>query len=444
MAWNIGPLTIGGALAAIVVGLIAPEIGLAIVAFMGPLQPPLVIPAPGFNAILVGAVVLGCVYRLPIDRPQIHLTAPILLLFGFVLYVGAQQTPEMITGYAGDQGHLVAYLFGQLVTGFGAVVAAAYVLRGRSPYPFLALGLGSAVLAALLAMVTFQNPAVGPPIAGLLAHATIDQRAVGSFFNPNYFGAFEAIATVTAASWMIGTHSARLRLMLLGISTVLSTAMALSLSRGAVITFAAGLLCLAFSRSRTRTAVVIAAGLIVAALVLFPIFVEWRLSTTAGSYSASANAALTRSDEGRLSTVLAGPQLFLSSPLFGIGWGYYSAMSGQFVGPGSALEAHNWYINVLAEEGTVGIVLWILLLVALVMALRLRPILPRSAGFGVLGGYAVGSLFLEPPSSFQTSALPILVIVAALVSDWTAPGMGAPPPVGEHPHDPWVADSIAS
>src|SRR5450759_4288419 len=63
MAFNLAPLTTAGALAAIVAGLIAPAVGLATIAFMTPLQPPLVIPAPGFNAILVGAVVLGCIYR---------------------------------------------------------------------------------------------------------------------------------------------------------------------------------------------------------------------------------------------------------------------------------------------------------------------------------------------------------------------------------------------
>ena len=68
-----------------------------------------------------------------------------------------------------------------------------------------------------------------------------------------------------------------------------------------------------------------------------------------------------------------------------------------------------------------GVAIWALLLIALVNALRTRPTFPRSMGLGVLGAYAVGSLFLEAPTSFQTSAFPILVIVAALVSDWTAP-----------------------
>jgi O-antigen ligase len=161
-------------------------------------------------------------------------------------------------------------------------------------------------------------------------------------------------------------------------------------------------------------------------VVLFPIFVDWRLSIQASSYS-----ALTQSDAGREGALLAGPQLFMTSPLFGIGWGHYFEMSAQFTGPGNSINAHNWYVSVLAEQGTVGIVLTTMLLVTLVAALRMRPRFPRSVGFGVLGAYAVGILFIEAPTTFQTTVLPILVIVAALASDWTTAPLADRPPADE-------------
>jgi len=416
MALEFAPLTTIAALAAIAVALVSPAVGLALIAFMGPLQPPLVIPAPGFNALLVGAAVLGCVYRLPIDRPRIRLTAPILLLIGFVLYVAVQQTPEMVAGFTGSVGYLSYSLFRELLTGFGTVLVAAYVLPRRSPFPFLGIVLGSSILAAVLAILTVNSPVVGPPIAGLLTHSVIANRGIGPFGNPNSFGLFEAIATVTAVGLMFGARSVRLRWVLLGASVVLGIGVALSLSRGAVIALAAGLACLAFSRARARIAVGIVAGLLAAGLILFPIFVDWRLSI-----QASSTSALTQSDAGREGALLAGPQLFMTSPLFGIGWGHYLDMSAEFTGPGNSINAHNWYVSVLAEQGTVGIVLTTMLLVALVAALRTRPRFPRSVGFGALGAYAVGSLYIEAPTSFQTSVLAILVIVAALVSDWTTP-----------------------
>ncbi len=427
MALEFAPLTTAAALAAFGAALVAPAVGLALIAFMGPLQPPLVIPPPSFNAILVAAAVLGCVYRLPIDRPRISLTTPLLLLIGFVLYVAVQQTPEMVAGYTGSVGYLSYSLFRELLIGFGTVLVAAYVLPRRSPYPFLAIVLGSATLAAVLAILTVNSTVVGPPIAGLLNHDVVaNNRGIGPFGNPNYFGMFEAIAIVTAVGLMFGTPSVRLRWVLLAVSVVFGIGVALSLSRGAIIALAAGLACLAFSRARARTAVAIAAGLLAAGVVLFPIFVDWRLSMQDSSYS-----ALTQSDAGREGAILAGPQLFTMSPLFGIGWGHYTEMSAQFTGPGNSINAHNWYVSVLAEQGTVGIVLTTMLLVALVAALRKRPRFPRSVGFGVLGAYAVGLLYLEAPTTFQTSVLPILVIVAALASDWSSPPRAGRPPADE-------------
>jgi O-antigen ligase len=430
MGWNIPLLTTVASLAAVVSALVAPAVGLATIAFMGPLAPPLVIPAPGFNLVLVGAVLLGCVYRLPIDRQRISLTTPVLLLLGFVLYVGVSQTPEMIAGYGppGSVGYLSYSTFRELLTGVGTVLAAAYLLSRRSPFPFLAVALVSATLSAVLAIATTVNPLVGPPIAGLIAPENV-QRGIGSFGNPNYFGVFEGIAIVTAVGLVSGIHSARLRWALASTCVVLAAGLALSLSRGALIAFAAGLACLVLSRSRARTSLAVAAGLLVAGIVLYPIFIESRLSTTNGSVSASSYAALTQSDASRVSAMLVGPQLFLTSPIFGIGWAHYASMSVWFAGPD--LVAHDWYLQVLAEEGTVGILLTILLLVAIVTALRSRPTLARSIGFGVLGVYAVGSLFLEAPTSFQTSVLGILVIVAALTSDWTWPLGASGPPTSE-------------
>ena len=437
MALEFAPLTTVAALAAMGVALVSPAVGLALIAFMGPLQPPLVIPAPGFNALLVAAAVLGCVYRLPLDRPRISLSAPMLLLIGFVLYVAVQQTPEMVAGYTGSVGYRSYSLFRELVTGFGTVLVAAYVLPGRSPFPFLAIVLGSATFAAVIAILTVNSPVVGPPIAGLLTHSVIAGRGIGPFGNPNYFGTFEAIAIVTAVGLMFGTRSVRIRWVLLAACVVCGIGVALSLSRGAIIALAAGLACLAFSRFRARIAVGIAAGLLAAGLVLFPIFLDWRLSITNGSDSAASYSGLAQSDAGRGGAALAGPQLFMMSPLFGIGWGQYTPMSVQFTGPGNSINAHNWYVSVLAEQGTVGIVLTTMLLVALVAALRTRPRFPRSVGFGALGAYAVGSLFLEAPTTFETSVLPILVIVAALASDWTTP-----PRAGRRPADEEVPAPI--
>ena len=348
--------------------------------------------------------------------------SPLLLLSAFILYVAAQQAPEMLSGYAGERAHLVGFQFAQLVTGFGAVVAAGYVLSRHSPFPIIAAGLASAILAALLAFLTVDHPASGPPIAGLVVQSNPFERAIGSFFNPNYFGLFEAIAIVIAIGLLPTARSRLIRWILLVIAIVLGAAVALSFSRGALVALAAGLVCLGIARGRARIALLLGGSVLVAMVIVYPIFVQWRVDETFGEASRDTYAALAASDAGRLRGVLAGPTLFLSSPLFGVGWGHYSFLAAEMAGLPNRIAAHNWYMNTLAEQGLVGIVLWTLLLASLVVGLRSRSLPARTVGVAVLGTYVVGSVFLEPPASFQTSALAIIAIVAALVSDWTAPG----------------------
>jgi O-antigen ligase len=203
-------------------------------------------------------------------------------------------------------------------------------------------------------------------------------------------------------------------LLLIGTSVVLVWALATALSRGALIALLAGLLILAFAQSRRAGILAIGVAIVLVA-VAYPLFVQWRVTADQGGPTAQAYAILAESDQARLDAALAGPQLFASAPLFGIGFGHYSFMSAQYVG--FPIESHDWYLNVLAEEGIVGIALWVPMLVAVAIGLRRRSRSPRSVGYAVLATYAVGCAFLQPPDSVQTSALAVLMIVAAVVGD---------------------------
>lgn len=411
-----GLLTTVSAFAAILASLFVPALGLVVLAFMGPLKPTLVIPAPGFNLILVAAILLGCVYQLAFSRTRLRAAPPLLLLSAFVLYAFVQQLPDMATGYASVQSHDVGYLFFQLLTGFGALVAAGFVLRNRSPYPFLVALLGSATFAAALAIVTADSVPLGG-LANLMPPSDIDSRSTGPFGNPNSFGQLLAYASVLAAGWFASAHSLRLKSGLLIAVGIMGYAISLSLSRGAVATLFAGLVTLAFSRSRALGFV--AAGVALAvAIVGYPVFLEWRLMIEAGAASSAAVAELGGSDESRFAAILAGPALLATSPVFGIGFGQYKYMSAMVTDQGAGLVAHNWYGTVLAEQGLLGIVLWLLMLVTVWMWLRSRPASPRTIGYAMLGAVIVGCLFLEPPTSFQTSVLPAVVLTGALVGGW--------------------------
>ena len=408
------------AFGALLVAIVSPAVGLGILAFMATLQPPPGVPAPGFPTLLVGATLLGCIYRLPFDRPRPRANAALLALSAFVLYVTVQQLPAMASGYAGLQAHAVGYLFFQLVTGFGLVVTAIWVLSDRSPYPVMTMGLAGAATAALIALVPYALPAISGPFVNLSGHSADLTRASGPFSNPNFMGASAAMALAGAAALLLTVRSDRARSLLLIVSLLVGGAVLVSLSRGALIASVAGLAWLAISRSRASAVIVAIVGL-VGALVVYPAFVEWRLVNLTGSASAAAFELMARSDEGRLAGVLAGLPLFLSSPIVGVGFGQYLAASVEVFGGQAVVGAHNWYVYVLAEQGVVGITLWLIVLAAVVAELRNRPTAPRRVGFAVFSSLAVASLFLEAPTSFQTVALPSLFLVAALAGDWGPP-----------------------
>jgi O-antigen ligase len=415
MAMGIGPLTTAAAYAALLTGLVSPSTGLAILAFMAPLRPPLVVPTPGFDALLALVTVAGCIYRLPIDRPTLRFSPPLVLLLVFGAYITAQQLPEMLAGYPGDEGHAVGFYFGQALASFGLIVAAAYVLRNRSPAPFLAAVLFSAFVAAFLAFTTSGTAGTGP-LDNLVGVSNAADRAVGPFADPNYFAVFQGTAIALAIAWALVVRSWWFRLLLLATGTVLLLTFAVTLSRGGLLALLAGLLVLAFTRGR-RTGFIAVGAAIVFFLVVFPIYVDWRVTADTGAASARAYASLAGSDQARAAAALAAPQIFGTSPIFGIGFGHYAFVSGWFVG--YSIESHNWYLDVLAEEGLVGIVLWATMLVTLVVALHRVSRPARLVGYAVLATYALGCISLQPPESFQTSALTELAVVAAAVGDWS-------------------------
>ena len=426
MALGSGPLAAGGAIVAFIAAIISPPVGLAVFALMASLKSPAAIPAPGFNTFLVAAVLLGCMYRLPIDRPRIRPSLPLVLLLTFTLYVGLQQLPEFAAGYMGPESRRIGYLFIQLATLAGVAVAAAFVLRGRNPAPFLVAGVIGALIAAILALGVYILPPGS--VTNLVDRSDATSRVVGPFGDPNYFGLYLATVLSACLAMVAIVRSWTLRMLLAATSIVLGFALSIALSRAGLVALAAGVLALAFSRSR-RIGLVAVGAIAVLALVVYPIFLELRLSADAGRLSTQLQAvALERSDASRLAAALAGPQMFATSPIFGIGFGQYPLVSGRYAG--YPIESHNWYINILAEQGLVGLFLWIPMLAAIALRLFRVPRAARSVGIAMFVTYAVGSGFLQPPLSVQTSSFAVIVVAAALAGDWSrlAPARQSLPP----------------
>ena len=109
---------------------------------------------------------------------------------------------------------------------------------------------------------------------------------------------------------------------------------------------------------------------------------------------------------------LAGTDVFLSSPVFGVGWGRLVEESER------GIAAHNWYITLLAETGIVGFLLWALFILAIVVALRRRSLEARMVGYSVLAAWMVASLFIEAPVVYGSAGPVLIVLAAALLAEW--------------------------
>jgi len=107
--------------------------------------------------------------------------------------------------------------------------------------------------------------------------------------------------------------------------------------------------------------------------------------------------ATQRSNLAHLKFRLDAIDMFLSSPLFGVGWGNYEFLTKR-------LHAHSSYVTILAEGGIIGFALWILFCASLVAhgvcAIRLsRPGSPlKYANLGLLASLIsilVGNIFQQ-------------------------------------------------
>ena len=427
MALGIVPLTAFATLAALVTALVAPYIGLAIVAFMATLLSPSLVPAPGFAAAMVAAVLLGCVYRLPIERPRLRLSAPIVVILAILVFVTVQQAPETLTGYATEADHGVGYLYLQLLSGFGAVIASIWLLRDRSPLPVLAMVIAGAVTGALIAILPYLLPSLEPfvvHVSGVSDDLDPGKRDVQQ---PELHGWLRCDRIdpdgEPAAGHPVAGHAGRhpgerdrpgRRRPHLAVPGW-PDHRAGGAPRGRAHPGPPDSRRRARHRPRRR-----------------PRRSTRRSSTGAstnltGSASAAAFQATSDSDAGRLEGALAGVALFLTSPLFGVGFGHYLEAAAQIPGTQVAHAAHNWYTYLLGEQGVAGAILWLLLLGFLVVHLLRQPAWPRSVGLSVAAALMAASLFLEVPTSFQTFAVPAIVLVAALVGRWPLPSGAAGP-----------------
>jgi O-antigen ligase len=389
---------------AIAASVISPVVGLIALAFVAPIARPLVIPVPGLYVVMMGAMIFGLILRLPIDRPRLRRpAAEVLLLAGFVLYVGAAVVAGRLDGGAGPTATAIASAFARLIEALLALGVGYVVLRGRSPFPVLAGLLLSAILGSCIALS--QVVGAEAMFGNLVPPAELAARITGAFDDPNYFGSYLAAMSALAIGCRLEARGRLVRATLLGSIALLSVTLLFTQSRGALVAFMAGLVVIAFTRSR-RAVLLTAAAIVLVAAVAYPVFSECRFGEEV--------PRSVMDTAGRAEAWQEALHIFTTSPLFGIGFGQFQEEASV------GISAHNWYVQLLAETGAVGFALWALFCLAAALALRHRPRPARTIGYSVLAVWMVAGLTLAPPTAFSVTGPVLMTLAAAIAADWPA------------------------
>lgn len=277
-----------------------------------------------------------------------------------------------------------------------------------------ALVVGAMLLAGTLEAARGLNQAVSGvgPLGFLLGGSYL--RAFGSFGQPNPFAAYLATGVVLAAGLLLAQSARGVRALVApapalvaAAAVVMTVGLLASLSRSALLALLAGLAVMAVTY-RPRV-VAFAPALLAAAAALWllggfgllPEFLVVRLTTIFESFTlldprevllTGTNFAVVQ----RMAIWEAAGGMFADNPWFGVGAGNFDLAYPLYALPNwpqAPGHAHNYYLNLLAETGLVGLAAYLALLATLGLgalaaarrAVRLQQAAPHAGLEGRVG-----------------------------------------------------------
>jgi O-antigen ligase len=360
-------------------------------------------PAPSdlvFAVVIALAFVTG---RLYLERVPLSVT---LLVSGFLALNLLAATGAV------DGARAVTYFGITLYLGVFGLWLAAYVCSVRRARLVLVAYLAGAALSAAVACLALIAPFPG-------AEAFVDgPRAQGLFKDPNVFGPFLVPAILILMDETVAPRLLRFRLITkVALLSVMTIGVVFSFSRAAWLNLAVGTLVLlavfALRRGGGRRAMTLLVVTLVAGAALFGV-----VAATSSMSFLTERAALQDYDAQRFGAQASGLDLAAEHPL-GIGPGQFERTS--------ALSAHSTYVRALAEEGVLGALLLLgLMLLTLGFAARNVALGVDTYGIGSAGLLAAWCGLLANSSFVDTLHWRHLWLVAALIWAGTAVRAGYP------------------
>ncbi len=257
-------------------------------------------------------------------------------------------------------------------------LAAAVLVVARRESGMMALLQGFAIGASLLGLLTTIQAITGlqeqtflgfsqwssEEIAGIEGEAN---RATGAFRDDaNQYGQVlvMAIGCAIGLGWLKRQATLLRTIMYRGSMLAMAVAISQTASRTAFLALAVVMLvAVVLAKPSPRQWSLVA--LIVLVLVLGPFGVRDRLSSLADLPALfNPNTSIESSASGRVSVMLSAVEMFEDNPVLGVGYGAYNdryleyARSFGLDDRGRELSAHSLPLEVLAEEGLVGVTAW--------------------------------------------------------------------------------------
>lgn len=199
-------------------------------------------------------------------------------------------------------------------------------------------------------------------------------RVNSLFWDPNVYGRYLALSITVAAAALLWTRPGRESIMLAIVAGILWLALMTTYSQSSFIALIAGLGTLIALRWSLKL-VLAGLGVLVVGVILFGTFAGGLIKLDLG--------ALNKQTSGRANLVEGGVDLFEARPVYGYGPGSFSvAFKRDVAGPNAPVtESHTEPITVAAEQGLVGLAVYVALIVAALAALMagMREVMP---GFG--------------------------------------------------------------
>jgi len=204
-------------------------------------------------------------------------------------------------------------------------------------------------------------------------------RVNSLFWDPNIYGRYLALAITMVSATLLWSRRSREAWILAGVTVILWVALLTTYSQSSFIALVAGLLVLAALKWSLKWVSVLIGALAVGALCF---------AAFAGSTVKLDFGALNKQTSGRADLVSGGVELFGNRPVQGYGSGSFSvAFKDVIVKDDNApvTESHTEPITIASEQGLIGLLIYVLVIVASIFALTagMRTVMPGlDAAFG--------------------------------------------------------------